>query len=970
MSSKNLYRIGGIAAILSVLLSFKDIFSDVNEARTYFNYLSYLLLNNILFILAAWALYHLYFSVERRLSLAALILSIVGAAASFINWDSEILPIVWVFISALINFVIPILLFGFLAYRNAQLGMPKILYGIGILYAILWAVIYIVYGEVELGFVDNLPIILSSVWLIWTGVVLFFGKLQESPAGINIWGINKLSAYVSNTSRKYLQKPSAGLKIGVGISVAAFVGVVALAYFFYPRQAEVVENGSKIISAENADQIENTTQNENTDQIENADQSENTTQIKQLAQWNEVNSTIDDYFFNADGTLMGINTAYGIYLIDLNADSVTHLLPDQPYQHRLKAISPDGQFFVTEDNESERMRDQGQYQQRLYLWDVARQKIIMQLDVGIDYDTEEPPFPYLRVIALTFSSDGHQISALIRVEDNLGENIKSFVWNVPDGELAYNQVVESSQPFMDLVSPMSATVEYKRQGYGIDAHFSPDGDQIVVSEINKDSSSHLLTIFSFPEGDVISEIQIEEGSDVRISANGNTFVTIKGYGDLPVEYSTWGLPDGNLISTVEVADANPFDMVRAFNSPYVYIPSPTGNLLAGVITNGGNITVIKNDGTGMKEIAISGKVLTFSPKEDYIVVLSKADLMFVNIETGEIIKTIPAIQPIGGLAVHPEEDLMAFSQPDSIQIYQTSTRTLITSLSLKNEGSRYHPPSVSFSSDGKYLISRQYSDNYSIPNMSAIWDTSNWSSVNEILTYHLRSALQENTILEVFQGQPLLLDTTEEGALGFYDIRNSSVTEFNLTDPVYSDVNFADIVALKVSPDQKYLAFYGSYGPYPGVPQFALFDLSNVTGLSDLKSALASPVLSYPVEWVGEGSSGVIAFSPQGDLLAVYPVELGTFVVDLKTLETKWKISDFYSPSHLVFSQDSKLLFADGPVYSMVWDEVFYDEDGKPSVGFPVAELPIVGDFIGTSRDGKFLISASRDGVINNWGIP
>ena len=54
---------------------------------------------------------------------------------------------------------------------------------------------------------------------------------------------------------------------------------------------------------------------------------------------------------------------------------------------------------------------------------------------------------------------------------------------------------------------------------------------------------------------------------------------LMGYGDLPVEYSTWGLPDPNLISTAEVADANPFDMVRAFNSPYVYIPSPTGNLL-------------------------------------------------------------------------------------------------------------------------------------------------------------------------------------------------------------------------------------------------------------------------------------------------------------------------------------------------------------------------------------------------------
>ena len=155
------------------------------------------------------------------------------------------------------------------------------------------AVIYIVYGEVELGFVDNLPIILSSVWLIWTGVVLFFGKLQELPAGINIWEINKLSAYVSNTSRKYLQKPSAGVSIGVGISVAAFVGVVALAYLFIPGRRKWWKTDSKIITVENADQIENTTQNENTDQIENADQSENTTQIKQLAQWNEVNSTID-----------------------------------------------------------------------------------------------------------------------------------------------------------------------------------------------------------------------------------------------------------------------------------------------------------------------------------------------------------------------------------------------------------------------------------------------------------------------------------------------------------------------------------------------------------------------------------------------------------------------------------------------------------------------------------------------------
>jgi hypothetical protein len=175
MSSKNLYRIGGIAAFLSTLLIFKDIFFAVRRYDTYFEYLFYLLLNNILFILTAWALYHLYNSVARKLSLTALILSILGAAVSFITWDSETLPIVWAFVSASINFVIPILLFGFLAYRHTQLGMPQILWGISI---------DIVYGEVELGFVDNLPSIIESVWLVWTGVILLSGKLQESPEKI------------------------------------------------------------------------------------------------------------------------------------------------------------------------------------------------------------------------------------------------------------------------------------------------------------------------------------------------------------------------------------------------------------------------------------------------------------------------------------------------------------------------------------------------------------------------------------------------------------------------------------------------------------------------------------------------------------------------------------------------------------------------------------------------------------------
>lgn len=954
MSSKNLYRIGGIAAILSMLLDFRDVFFVDPNVGTRFDYYSYLL-NNILIVLVAWALYHLYASVDRRFSLVAIILSLIGVVTLFINTAPFIDLPNGIFLTAWIfNHIIPILLFGILAYRHYQLGIPRILAMIGILYAVIQVIFYILYNlfpDLNLGLVDNLPVILSSVWLIWTGALLLSGKLQESPEGINIWGINKLVVYFSNTSGKHLQKPSASLKIGIGISVVSFIGVVALAYFFYPRQAEVVENDSKVIAAENADQIENTTQ------VENATQSEDTPQIKRLAQWHEVSSTIDDYFFNADGTLMGINSPYGVYLIDLDADSVTHLLPDQPYQHRLKAISPDGQFFVTEDNESERMRDQGQYQQRLYLWDVAQQKIIMQLEVGVDYETEESPYPYLDVIALTFLPDGSKINALIDVQDSSGDTIKSFMWNMPDGQLISNQAIDNNQLIKDL------------RGYenSDEVRFLPGNNQIVVSGYYPDEITKSLTVFSFPDGKLISKV-LPMGDDLRISETGNTFVTVSRPGSSS-EYTTWGIPDGNQISTFDVDDSQNIGFMVSFDSPYSYINSPTGDLFAGNPLSSGNITIVKNDGTAIKETIISGKVLTFSPKEDYIVVHSGSDLMFVNTSTGDVFKTIPTIQPAGGLAVHPVEDLMAFSQPDSIQIYQTSTRTLITSLSLKNENNSYQPPSISFSSDGKYLISRQYSEDYSSRTINTIWNTSDWSSVNEILTAHSRTASRENVILEILQGQPLLLETTEEGTLGFFDVKNSSVNEFGLTDPVYSDANFADVVDIKISPDQKYLAFYGSYGSYPGTPQFALFDLSKVASLSDLKSALASPVLSYPVEWVGEGSSGVIAFSIQSDFLAVYAIDGSIFVIDLKTLEVKWKINYGYENNYLLFTPDNNLLITDGQVYDMNSDSTS-DENGEVVMGSPVIELPITGDFIGMSRDGELLISVSKDGVITYWEIP
>jgi hypothetical protein len=183
MSPKNLYRIGGIAAILSVLLALIDIFItvDVNGMGTKFDYYSYRL-DNILLALMAWSLYRLYTLKERGVSLIALILSVFRIAIPFIKFPSGTFSTVWISVS-----LIPILLFGILAFRYPHLGMPRTLAIIGISYPIVQVIFYALYrsfSDLNLGFVDNLPLVLNLVWLIWTGAMLLSGKLQESPETI------------------------------------------------------------------------------------------------------------------------------------------------------------------------------------------------------------------------------------------------------------------------------------------------------------------------------------------------------------------------------------------------------------------------------------------------------------------------------------------------------------------------------------------------------------------------------------------------------------------------------------------------------------------------------------------------------------------------------------------------------------------------------------------------------------------
>jgi hypothetical protein len=954
MSSKHLYRVGGIAAILSMLLALIDIFItvDVDGAGTRFDYYSYLL-DIVLIVLVAWALYHLYASVNRRLSLIALAASTTGAAVLFINTASFINLPDGIFLTAwILNRIIPILLFGILAYRHPQLGMSRFLAAIGLLYVLAYLILYRVFSEADLGFIDNIPSILNFIWLAWTGSILLFGKLQESPEEIVIWGKDKLESFLTSLGTLF----KSNWKITAGsIAIALLViGIVGYPIYSGDKIQEETEEGSNVISAENADQLEVLPI------PESQSQTEAQPGLDSLAEWQMegINGTIEDLFFNADGSLMGVNTPGGMYLINMNFDTVTHLLSERPYQHRLKAISPDGKFLITEDNESERMRDQGEFQQRLYLWDVARLEIIQPLDVALDYDASQAPYPYLVVLALKFSPDGSKLNALIAVSDNSGDSVKSFVWNMPEGKLISVQVVEDSALIMELVG--NSFVYQRNYDDKAQVRFLSDGDQIVISNRYIDYySAKSLTMFSFPEGRRVADIPVGEG-DLYVTTNGNAFATLGGFNGS--EYSIWGLPTGSIISTFTVTDSNPSSAIVTFDSPYGYVISPTGNLLAGTISAGKNIMVVKNDGTTMREVPVSGKVLAFSPREDYIVVHDGSSMMFVNTSTGEVAKTISLIQPVGGMKVNPVKDMMAVALPNAVEIYQISTQALIKNIPLKAEHGGPVTPTISFSTDGEYLISQQY-DAYSGSDINIIWNVSDWSVAK-------KNSWSGDGLPKVsphlFQPMSLII-TPYYNQLAFFDINNSSTNaETGMAEPVYVVNDTYDIVNFQVSPDQKYLAYYGGYQE---APQFMLFDLSKVETLSDLESVMKNPVLTYPVEWVGRGSFAAIAFSSSSDLLAVYEIDHHIYVIDLKTFDIKWKIGSHYAPSQLLFSSDGALLFADGPVYNLN-EDIFDENDPKEYVGFPLAELPIVGDFIGISHDEMLFVTVSRDGVFTYWEIP
>lgn len=176
MSANNLYRIGGIAVFVGIILFLGYLISPV-----------FLALGALSFAIFTYALYRLFKTDAPGLSLVGAVLGIGGAVLLAVlilasGAQNNVLQnfAIW---AALFT---PPLFFGILAYQHPGAGMPRILALIGILGGIggLLNLILTLIGGGDWSNPNNpalAPLIMGTyyvgmlttlVWLVWTGILL------------------------------------------------------------------------------------------------------------------------------------------------------------------------------------------------------------------------------------------------------------------------------------------------------------------------------------------------------------------------------------------------------------------------------------------------------------------------------------------------------------------------------------------------------------------------------------------------------------------------------------------------------------------------------------------------------------------------------------------------------------------------------------------------------------------------------
>jgi hypothetical protein len=185
VSGNTVYRVGGIAAILGIVLSIGS-----------YAVPALLAIGSLAVAVFIFALYRLFSPYSSALSLAATVLGIIGAVALAIMSLPSGAPnnslsnlAIWA------TWFLPPLAFGFLASRHPAAGMPRLLAIVGIVGGVfgLINVIATLIGGGDWSNPNNpalSPVIMASyyvgmlfvlVWLVWTGIVLLRSKAAPQP---------------------------------------------------------------------------------------------------------------------------------------------------------------------------------------------------------------------------------------------------------------------------------------------------------------------------------------------------------------------------------------------------------------------------------------------------------------------------------------------------------------------------------------------------------------------------------------------------------------------------------------------------------------------------------------------------------------------------------------------------------------------------------------------------------------------
>lgn len=194
MSNNNLFRIGGIAAIASiVLLVFAFAAGGGSTSISDVSFLMRLLLSAFAIAVAVFvfSLYRLYRAEEPTMSLVGAIGGIGGAVLLVISVLILNLQSLTLYgIAMFATLFLPALLFGFLAYQHSQIGFSRILGAIGIVAGVFGLIntVLVVMGGGDWNKPNDpalYPLIMGSysiaslaaaVWLVWGGIVLLRRK--------------------------------------------------------------------------------------------------------------------------------------------------------------------------------------------------------------------------------------------------------------------------------------------------------------------------------------------------------------------------------------------------------------------------------------------------------------------------------------------------------------------------------------------------------------------------------------------------------------------------------------------------------------------------------------------------------------------------------------------------------------------------------------------------------------------------